>query len=423
MSPTHVFPERQSGRPAELARTQQAALRAPAMKAKRWCAWLGTAALATLRLDAALHPDAPAFTQINQPIVVPSEVSNHVMFVSVMINGQGPFHMLVDTGCSFTIISPEVAAAVEARGMDMTAADEEVVNALGDTISTPRVVLDSIDLGGVQFEGVVAGVVPLEIQSKVDGRELDGLLGYTLFSDLFFAMDFPAQALVLSADWPKGRPPVRAELGLTEHSEVPFIKVALQGRQFEVMVDTGANDRLHLVPEELASLAWKAEPRPGPMLAVAGETTREQIGRLSGTLDVGGLKQLDPVVEIGGGTPAIGIGLLQPYCLVFHEAEDKLWLCSVDNGPIPSPPELSVGLSLLAEAAGWRVAGIIPNSPAEKAEISEGDLVTEIEGKKAPAWSRDQIQNWIDTHAILNLKLSTSAGERAVSLPVWTLVP
>jgi hypothetical protein len=216
---------------------------------------------------------------------------------------------------------------------------------------------------------------------------------------------------------------VRAELGITEHSEVPFIQVALQGRKFEVMVDTGANDRIHLTPDELGPLVWKTEPRPGPMLAVAGETTREQIGRLSGTLDLGGLKQLDPVVAIGSGSSSIGIGLLQPYCLVFHEAEDKLWLCSVDDGPIPSPPEFSVGLSLLAEAAGWRVAGIIPNSPAEKAEISEGDLVTEIEGKRAQTWSRDQIQNWIESHSMLNLKLSTSAGERAVSLPVWMLVP
>ena len=72
---------------------------------------------------------------------------------------------------------------------------------------------------------------------------------------------------------------------------------------------------------------------------------------------------------------------------------------------------------------GWRVAGIIPNSPAEQAAIKEGDLVTQIEGQPARNWARDQIQNWIDAHATLALRLSATSGEREVNLRVWSLVP
>jgi predicted aspartyl protease len=382
------------------------------------------ATIGVLRLGASeLHETAPLFTRISQPVSVPAEVTGHGIFVSVMINGQGPFRMLVDTGCTFTMVSPEVAAAVEARGADIEDGNVQAVNGFGDAVSLPRVLLDSISLGGVQFEGVVAGVVPLEVQSRIDSRELDGLLGYTLFSDLFFALDYPNQRLLMSNAWPANLAPVRAELAIREISDVPFVSVKVQGKDFEVMIDTGATDRLHLSPASVPSLSWKTAPRPGLLLAAAGEMDREQIGRLSGALELGQLRQLEPVVDISNGEPSLGVGLLHSFCLVFDESDDKLRLCSAESGLVPSPGERSVGLSMIADSAGWRVVAIIPNSPAEQAAIVNGELVTSIEGKPAHSWTRDQIQDWIDAHDSLALRLSGSAGERDVNLRVWSLVP
>jgi len=384
-----------------------------------WVATIGASGLGASEL----HESAPLFTRISQPVSIPAEVTGHGIFVSVMINGQGPFHMLVDTGCTCTMISPEVAAAVEARGTDMEEGDIQAVNGLGDALSLPRVLLDSVTLGGVQFEGVLAGVVPLEMQSRIDSRELDGLLGYTLFSDLFFALDFPNQVLDLSEAMPANLAPVRAELAIREVSDVPFIPVKVQGQDFEVMIDTGATDRLHLPPASVAALSWKTAPRPGMLLAAAGEISREQIGRLSGTLELGQLRQIEPVVEISDGAPSIGVGLLHAFCLVFDEPGDRLWICSAKSGPVPSPGERTVGLSMITDSAGWRVYSIIPNSPAEEAAIVKGDLVTQIEGRPALSWTRAQIQSWIDAHNSLDLRLSGAAGDREVNLRVWSLVP
>lgn len=387
--------------------------------------WVWTLVLGAPRLGASnLHESAPLFTRISQPVSIPAEVTGHGIFVSVMINGQGPFHMLIDTGCTCTMISPEVAAAVEARGADTEDGGVQAVNAFGNSLSLPRVLLESVTLGGVQFEGVAAGIVPLEALSKIDSRELDGLLGYTLFSDLFFALDFPNQEVVLSNGWPANLAPVRAELTIKESSDVPFIPVSIQGRDVEVMVDTGATDRIHLPPDSVASLDWKVAPRPGLLIAVAGEIGREQIGRLNGALEMGGLRQLEPIVEISEGTPSIGVGLLHSFCLVFDESQDKLRFCSAESGPVPSPSERTVGLNMIADPAGWRVLATIPNSPAEQAAITNGDLVTRIEGRPARTWTRDQIQSWVDGHETLSLRLvSGAAGERDVSLRVWSLVP
>jgi Aspartyl protease/PDZ domain len=275
----------------------------------------------------------------------------------------------------------------------------------------------------VVFEGVIAGVVPLELQSKIDRQPLDGLLGYSLFSDLYFALDYPNHRLVLSKSWPKNLPPVRAQLPITERSGVPFVPITVQGKPFEVMVDTGANDSFHLPPAAVKALTWKVAPRPGFMLAVAGGTSREHIARLAGALALGPLRQKQPVVGLSEGPATIGLGLLHSSCLVFHEDEEKLWLCSTQKKLPLAAPVRTVGLSLFADPAGWQVAGIIPHSPAEAAGIGEGDLVTAIEGRPARAWTPDQIQGWIDTHPALAIYLSAPSGERELSLPVWLLMP
>jgi len=395
----------------------------PTAGPKMLSCWAGIAILTVLPLGAMVTDESAPTGGIAPSVVVPAEVTGLGMFVSVMINGQGPFRMEVDTGCSISMISPEVAAAVEARGIDADDEDAQAVNGLGDVVAMPRVRLDSITIGEVEFKGVVAGVVPLELQSKIDTRALDGLLGYSLFSDLFLAMDFPRQNLLLGEAWPADLPPVRAELAVAEESGVPFVGAKIQGQDLELMIDTGANGRISLSPEVAASLNWKIEPRPGLLLAAVGESERERIGRLAGELELGQVRQDEPVADVSDGAPTLGVGLLRSFCLVFHESEDKLWLCSDDTGSVPSPPVRSVGLSLFSDVAGWRVAGIIPGSPAESAAIRPGDLVTEIEGRPAREWTRDQIQDWIDMHGSLVLRLASESGGRHVSLRVWLLVP
>jgi C-terminal processing protease CtpA/Prc len=82
-----------------------------------------------------------------------------------------------------------------------------------------------------------------------------------------------------------------------------------------------------------------------------------------------------------------------------------------------------VGLSLEAEAAGWRVVGIIPGSPAEGGGVAAGDLISCIEGRPAAQWSRDQIDRWIDTRATIALQIGDGSSPRNLVLRVWPLVP
>ena len=376
------------------------------------------------RLAAAFNESAPLFTRLTDTVVVPAEFTNRSLFVSVKINGRGPFRMLVDTGSSVTVVTPSVATAVNASEISEDDDPEESINAFGGTVDVRRVLLRTIELGPVQFEGVVAGVVEsLDDLNQVSGKPVDGLLGFSVFSDLILALDFPGRRVLMSPNWPAGIPPIRAELAMREPAEVPLVSARLQGRDFEVMIDSGSNHGLG-ISRDLAQLTqWKAEPRPGPLVQALGATGREYMGRLAGELHLGRVTQDNPITAVGDGPPSLGVEFLKNFCVVFDQSHDKVWFCADSDRAVPAPTARSFGLSLRADDGGWRVAGTIPGSPAEGAGIAKGDLVTEIENEPARNWTKDRIDGWTDTHEKVVLRVGRSDQFRELALPVWQLVP
>lgn len=376
------------------------------------------------RLAAAFNEVAPLYTRLAGTAIVPAEFTHRSLFVSARINGRGPFRLLVDTGSSITLVTPAVASAVEAR----VPRDEDVTvnatNAFGATTDVRRVLLRTLEIGGVQFEGVLAGITEgLSLFGQIDVKPVDGLLGFSVFADVILGIDFPGRRLVLSKEWPDALPPVRAELAMRQPTNVPLVFSRLQGREIEVLVDTGSDQGLELPPDLAALVHWKAEPRPGPLVGALDDADREYVGRLSGELHLGPATQENPIAAIINGPANVGVGFLQSFCVVFDQGRDKMWLCAPSDDPVPAPTARSLGLSLLSDSDGWRVVGTIPGSPAEGAGITSGDVVTEIEGKPARAWTKDKIDRWTDTHEQVALRVARIDQSRALVLPVWSLVP
>jgi hypothetical protein len=367
---------------------------------------------------------APFFTRVGDSVSVPAEIVGHAMFVNVMINGHGPFRVLVDTGCSVTLVSPELA---EAAGAVVPDQDEDFVvaeNALGDPTDVQQIMLDSIELGSARFEDVPAAVSDsFEKLSAIEGRRIDGALGFPLFNDLFLGLDFPHQRLLLGSRWPVNAPAVRASLPVVEHADVPFVQVQIQGKPFELMIDTGSNKGLEVPDGLVSALQWKVEPRVGSMVAVFGEVGRERIGRLAGNLRLGDLQQIEPTAVISTGPASLGLRSLDRFCVIFHHSENRVWLCGQDSTPILPTAERSIGLSLYPDPGGLRIAGVIPGSPAEQANLDSGELVTQVEHRPAADWTRDQMEQWIDTRAQIALVVADKTGEHALTLRVWNLVP
>jgi len=81
-------------------------------------------ALSSPLVAGTLSAGAPHFTRISGTVSVPAEITGHVMFVNVLVNGRGPYRVMVDTGCSISVVSPELAEAVGATIPDLDEEDD-----------------------------------------------------------------------------------------------------------------------------------------------------------------------------------------------------------------------------------------------------------------------------------------------------------
>lgn len=111
-------------------------------------------------------------------------------FVEALINGKYKARLMLDTGASSVLISPELAAQMglkfsSCQGMSSTLAD-------GSSVPSQSTILDKIKVGSVSVEMVSAHVIA---SSQV--RSYDGLLGMSFLQNFIFTIDSEKNLLIL----------------------------------------------------------------------------------------------------------------------------------------------------------------------------------------------------------------------------------
>jgi predicted aspartyl protease len=103
------------------------------------------------------------------------------VIVPVVLNGHGPFMMLLDTGATHSAIDEEVAAAIGARAV----ARSVVITAAGEALRT-IVAIDRLRIGPVTADNVLPSVVP----SGAFDRGVQGLIGQDVLAWQRYTLDF-----------------------------------------------------------------------------------------------------------------------------------------------------------------------------------------------------------------------------------------
>ena len=73
--------------------------------------------------------------------------------------------------------------------------------------------------------------------------------------------------------------------------------------------------------------------------------------------------------------------------------------------------------------AYWRVAGVVPDSPASAAGVQPGDLVTRIDGESIAQWDLRRYTQRVNTAEEIAFTFLTGASEKEKRLKVFDLVP
>ncbi len=365
----------------------------------------------------------PGHTRISEPLtIVPARIEANYFIVEVKWDKHGPWRFIVDTGSSVTLLSPEYVKRYPAEKKDGDSARSiSVRSSSGGVQKLPPANVRIIKLGDALFYNVPVLVYDCSELSAHFGMKIDGIIGFPLFRDTIFTLDYPQSRLIISR-----RSSVVSVPGTTvkfnNEIRAPIIPVRVGGDTFSVLIDSGSDGALVLNPLGLKP-EFEQQPRTGAVIGTLMGERVQEIGRLSTPLVIGEGTRIDsPVADITDRLSSIGGEILKNYRLVFDSKLGTVTFQRDDASPLVMGPQRSAGLSFTKTPAYWRVVSVVPGSPAEASGVQAGDIVARINGEPVSEWQLQRYDALVRASGEITYTFVRGAREDPMTIPVFDLV-
>ncbi len=255
--------------------------------------------------------------------VAPMQFRGLMPVIEVKLNGQGPFAFTIDTGAGMQAdIDTSIAAQLKLQP------NGKVLN--GDPsgendreVDTARI--DSIAFGGAEFRNVTAVVRPQRITR--DYPDVDGILGFALFTDYLLTLDYPAMEVRLA----RGALPAANGndiLSFEIENRIPVIEVAIGKIRVRAHIDSGNFVAGFILPEELVEqLQLLSQPvTVGRARSVSNQIEIKQ-AQLRDTIHIGryGYPQATITFPALSDTN-VGLKILREFALTFDQKNRRMKL-------------------------------------------------------------------------------------------------
>ena len=248
------------------------------------------------------------------------------MTVPVMINGQGPFDFVVDTGADRTVISEELA-----KQLNLPQTGTATLHAMGSSAKVKLVAIKTVQVSTNIAKHVRAAALP---RRNVGA---DGLLGIDSLKNQRIVMNFQSNTMrVEPASVPEEAVPEDSDLIIvtakTRLGQLVMVDADANGQKIWVVVDTGAqnsiaNTRLRAL---LVKRVPETEIRSINMLDVLGRTTPAEYTVVS-KLRIGGVSMGNAAIAFADAHPFRLFGLTRkPSMLLGVESLRSFRRVSVD---------------------------------------------------------------------------------------------
>jgi hypothetical protein len=383
--------------------------------------WLGGCSA----LPSAFHraPPRPGRTTLGSPlVVVPAQTLANYLIVEARWDRNGPYHFLVDTGSSITLVTPALAKRYpSATAPSPTAPRVRVRSADGGIAELTASTLRHLELGDARFDEVPVLVYDCAPLSAHLGVKIDGVLGFPLFRETLLTLDYPRSRVVLQPLTTAALLP-GTTIPLDDANKTPLIHLRLGDRSFVALIDSGSDAPLSLNPVGLEP-RFASGPRPGATVGTLTGDRPQQVGRLAETLTIAGFVIPRPIVDLTDELSTVGGGVLRNFAVTFDQSRDRVTFQRDTHDPILSPSQRSAGLSFNKTPAYWRIAGVVPESPAGAAGVQLGDLVTRINGEPIAKWDLTRYEQLIATADDITFTFLNGTVETEKRLHVFELVP
>ena len=210
------------------------------------------------------------------------------ILVPVTINGRGPFRLIVDTGASYSTVSPQLAQTL---GLEPSDEFPFIVNGITGSERAPSIPIEKLEAGDLQLLSLRLPVIQATILAGADG-----ILGAAGLKDERIMVEFARNRVTISRSRlgvaPRGFQRIHANLLPNGLMTVP---VSVGGVRAIAIIDTGAERSLGNQALREALRHWqnnRKEPLFTDVFGTTSEVARGEHG-LAPIILFGPLKLLD----------------------------------------------------------------------------------------------------------------------------------
>ncbi len=338
---------------------------------------------------------------------LPFEYASRHVWLKASVNGGPPADFLFDTGASLTVLDSTYAERIGVRtvGRQQGVGAGALGGASFASVNLLRVAAPDSD--GVELSDLKVAVVALDrFLEPYFWRPVAGVLGFDFIQRFVDEIDFDAETLELfepkDFDYEGKGDPVPMKLAGT--TPVVMVKLdSLQG-EFRVDVGSGATVDLHTPFVQQHHLL----DAPGPSLDVTsggfGGTFRTRARRMR-SLTIGPFTLKAPIVGLSQAAAGaftsedyagnLGNQILERFNCTFDYERRVLYLAPGRRFADPDVfPRSGVQLARFGDRVEASV--VLPDSPAARAGVREGDEVVAIDGRPLREWTPDQVAEALD---------------------------
>ena len=264
-----------------------------------------------------------AAAQNSSVAIAPMKFRGLMPVIEVKLNGQGPFAFTIDTGAGMqadidTSVAAQLKLQTNGRVLNGDPSGEN-----DQEVDTARI--DTITFGGAEFRNVTAVVRPQRITK--DYPDVDGILGFALFSDYLLTLDYRSMQVRLA----RGALPAANGadiLSFEIENRIPVIEVAIGKLRVRAHIDSGNFVAGFILPEELVEQLQLLSP---PVTVGRARSVSNQIeikqAQLKDTIRIGRFDYTQATITFPALSDTnIGLKVLREFVLTFDQKNRRMKL-------------------------------------------------------------------------------------------------